>query len=372
MSETICGQEVRHAEHEDYHYIPGVLWTSAPDDTLNVLDGLGPTISGVDACGYARIDFTDDSDSRPLEAILEASLSNDHALHGKIWPEYVGALLNHIDYNPDTAPEPAERPEPTIGDAGLDKTIASIDLGYFDDKIWGPGRPNLPVNDLPRPSPGSELPRVVGHGESVAWVIKKYAPGATVRGLSLVPLTPSDPKATLNAQPFPSFSATTLTKAIEIVSGWRGIDRLVISAGIHQKEGIAHEQLKGALDRAKPTWIVAAAGNAKTTNPIWPAEHPNVLGVEARSKDAAGTWDVASYSSSNRGNVGGPGTHDVPFLSETYAVNTVFAGGASVSGTSFAAPAVAGLIAAEGGSNPSIPEISEFLRRRSDDGFAPF
>ena len=183
-----------------------------------------------------------------------------------------------------------------------------------------------------------------GHGTFVAGVVRQYAPAAEVTILRIL---------SVGGANFESAVADGLTKALDLAP-----DVINLSAGTRTRRDLPLLSFEvfweQRLSHLKGTVLVAAAGNDGNRGPFWPAAFPWV--VSAGALDFAGR-DRAGFS--NHGSwvdvyaLGtdvvnaypeGPYTYREPPLTDQ---TTSFPGGvAAWSGTSFAAPMVAGLTVA--------------------------
>lgn len=178
-----------------------------------------------------------------------------------------------------------------------------------------------------------------GHGTFVAGIILQQAPGAVVRMARVL-----DAKGETDIQ--------TLANGIELL-GRVGCDVINVSAGGHTRQGKAMMAFGAALRTVPPTTVVvAAAGNHGTAHafaprPIWPAAMPGVVAVAALAADNGQGVRLAKFS--NYGpwvDVAAPGEDVLSTFLTFDDGERSFSGWATWSGTSFAAPRVAGAIAA--------------------------
>ena len=272
--------------------------------------------------------------------------------------------------------------------------VGLIDLGFLAEAHWGKRPPGLPGTDLKPPEDRARLSPAIGHGEGAAAVILRYAPEALVLGLSLVDLLMADRVAIQQSSSLPAYKSSDMAKAMRVVAGQK-LDVLVITSGFRVKPNARPQDLLDAIGELDGTHVVAAAGNGGEGTAYWPAADNRVIGVQASEPIAGDEWRLACYSSRAPGYVTGPGTHDVPFIAGTFTVDTgihkcfddlqpptpphvddemTFEGAASVSGTSFAAPAVAGVLASHMG--PGNGWLAEDVRdghltNLVDEGFFP-
>jgi subtilisin family serine protease len=189
-----------------------------------------------------------------------------------------------------------------------------------------------------------ELDVQAGHGTFVAGIILQHAPGATVRIERVL-----DHHGEAEVQ----------SVANAIVSlGRTGVDIINLSLGGYSRGNNEPKPIRDALAALRPdVVVVAAAGNhdpekhrgLKATRKFWPAASPSVVAVAALNP-VRGNSKPKRAPFSNFGewvDVSAVGVGQVStFLTFNDKRGSKFDGFATWSGTSFAAPAVAGAIAA--------------------------
>jgi hypothetical protein len=284
---------------------------------------------------------------------------------------------------PTPAPPPAEGPP-----VGEGVKVVVIDLGF------GPGEPTPahwwltgvtgdPENaysDTTAADPSAWVIRpYAGHGTFVAGVLRAVAPKAdVVVRRALVPASETAIDPSLAGGQFESDLVATLLDVLTTENP----DVICMPAGTYAEPGsppagfavfgavlAAHNRDAAASGgTVRQTVLVTAAGNDATTQPFWPAASDFAVGVGALDAGALaaaaaptpGPFARAAYS--NHGpwvDVFAPGTDLVnAYLTGTYRyleaveagdakpADAVFHGLARWSGTSFATPVVAGLVAA--------------------------
>ncbi|MHA6763173.1 type VII secretion-associated serine protease mycosin [Streptacidiphilus sp. PAMC 29251] len=219
---------------------------------------------------------------------------------------------------------------------GKGVTVAVIDTGVDDTNPQLRGAVEVGKDFLPG-QPGGSLTDPVGHGTMVAGIIAARPASGTgfvglARDATILALRQNDAQG--------SGTADTMAYAVnEAVR--RGADVINISQDV-SKDGkpvavAADSKLARAVAAAikAKVVVVAAAGNENLSVPTYPASLPGVLGVGASDRDDERA-DAFSETGSSVG-VAAPGVD---------MVSTVPKGGHCVdSGTSFAAPYVAGVAA---------------------------
>ncbi len=379
-TEELAGEVARYIR--DHQAQRGAAWSVARQDRGDTVpdaepDGARESASSmVERVGdYFRVSFEDGGElDNPVLSVLEAVSTEKRGWFRLVWPEYVASLFEHTNYYPAAPPLPAA-PVDYPSD-GAPVKVWIVDLGF--GSVWASNGPNGRPGGLVTDSAGGAgvagkySPATV-HGDLVALVAANYAAGkAEIKGKSL--LTSDDSVFAIRritASGFmPLFSVRRMVNALEEVLAEDGAAApgiVVLASGAYVHPIAPPKDLLGAVGALidKGWYVVAAAGNdGSASAPVYPAIDTEVLGVEAWEEGQFGFEGVACYSNQHPLHVGGPGKHDVPFpktvlqLRERPAgpcspifMNRIrfFDGGATIRGTSFAAPAVAGLLAANGG-----------------------
>jgi subtilisin family serine protease len=250
---------------------------------------------------------------------------------------------------PATEPEavPADAaPRPSLGPAaGSGVSIHVVDTGLLADAgshRWLAGVTG-DEEKLPAGADGTvEIPPYAGHGTFIAGVARCFAPDAAVHVTNVLSLA----GAALE---------TEIVRHLDTALGL-GPDIISLSAGGTSRGDLpllGFEMFWERYRKHKGTVLVAAAGNNSGRRPFWPAALPGVVSVGALSADLRsrayfsgyGPW-VDVYAPGERLiNAYARGSywyHEPPRTGE----RREFWGMAAWSGTSFATPVVAGLIAA--------------------------
>ena len=345
------GIEVYENGDDSYLYLPGELLVDAAHDTHaeRVLDG---AIRGK-RDRTERLDVSHYDVDGDLHAIVERLRKDgvrcgpNHVIAGE--PRYIGG--------PATIIEPTEfgLAEPK-GDEGAGVKIAVLDTGFRTDvQQWLVDRVDTvpPDEPLDTHTPDGSLDHEAGHGTFIAGVIASIAPAAQI----IV-------RQVLESDGFGD--EATIAQAIAEVSALQP-DIINLSLGAYTHGNLPPVGLANALRQVPRTAVVvAAAGNAGLDVPFWPAALKQVWSVAAVDDDGQracfsnfGHWvdcgargvDIKSTFPTWTG--GGPG----PFTN----------GWAMWSGTSFAAPRLAGLIAREitDGGGPAAEAVHRVLARAS-------
>jgi len=246
---------------------------------------------------------------------------------------------------PDAVPADAAPLPSVAAAAGSGVSIHVVDTGLLADAAghsWLAGVTGE-EEKLPAAADGSvEIPPYAGHGTFIAGVARCFAPDATVHVTKLLSLA----GATLE---------TDIVRHLDAALGL-GPDIISLSAGGTSRNDLpllGFEMFWERYRKHKGTVLVAAAGNNSGRRPFWPAALPGVVSVGALSADLRsrayfsdyGPW-VDVYAPGERLiNAYARGSyhyHEPPRTGE----RREFWGMAVWSGTSFATPVVAGLVAA--------------------------
>ena len=259
----------------------------------------------------------------------------------------VEADLNHVftlgprwQFHPATAawPEEGELAAGPTTKVEREVTVGIVDTGMGPDGNSQPLLSGHFVDDSPDPLVvgGTITSYVGGHGTFVAGLVLQRAPSVRF-----------DPESATFRNGFTDDAAAAADAAR---LGALGCQVLNLSLGGHTDDGQPPPAIT-AVVRAlakKGVAVVAAAGNSDTKTPFWPAADESVIGVAAVDRNGAkatfsnfGDWvDACSLG------VGVRSTYVKGTLTLPGGEVRTFARTARWSGTSFAAPRVAGAIAA--------------------------
>ena len=248
---------------------------------------------------------------------------------------------------PATEPEevPLEAlPDPSECDGGGTGVFIYVtDTGLLkdaDDHLWLAG-----VTGRPDPPPGvsmTPIPEYTGHGTFVAGVARCMAPASKVR-------------VSRDFDKAGALSEHELVKRLRQALGL-GPDVINLSAGGTTRKNLpllSFEAFWDTYRHYKGVVLVASAGNNSTSRPFWPAAFPQVVSVGALAANRRarayfsdfGPWVDVYAPGEGLVNAYAHGTYICREPPHTGDVRH-FHGMARWSGTSFAAPLVAGLIAA--------------------------
>jgi subtilisin family serine protease len=272
----------------------------------------------------------------------------------------VNAGPNHIvtaqpDWHPGPFddPEPADAiPAPSESAVQGDVTVAILDTGiakhpWFDNRKWF-AVCDSDVFEVPDADDNDRLDSVAGHGTFIAGVVLQQAPEAHLLIDRII-------------------SGDGVTDEHRLVRGLarlraragkanRRVDVVSLSLGCYthdDKPSPVVEHAINAFDRH--TVVVACAGNAGSDRPFWPAALKRVIAVASLDEDANDRAPFSNYGWWVDACTLGEKVTSSFFSYTDHTMSGVeqFGGYASWSGTSFAAPRVAGAIAAKAAADGS-------------------
>jgi subtilisin family serine protease len=282
----------------------------------------------------------------------------------QVAPNHVFFGATHNMWGPARPVQQTDEPLPVFPDNGIgqDVKIAILDTGSAD--------PNSVDFDLPDEDEDRKLDFEAGHGMFIEGVIRRYAPSAQIIHKRVL---------TTNGRVSDTSLATELAECEDV-----DIINLSLGGYTYDNRGAyAFNRVLNRFRRTRPhTVLVAAAGNDHTDRPFFPAAAKGVIAVAAY--DPANKAKRADYS--NFGwwvDARAKGDHVSAFYDARrepqYAdlaapgdlTLAAFGGKAFWSGTSFAAPVVAGAIAARMTAD-GLDSAREAAHRVIDDAFATY
>jgi subtilisin family serine protease len=342
----------RESQTPEYLYRPGEVLTTAEsaERAREALKSLGAHTerSGKDGGGdVVRLLIGSRVD---LPELLD-ELEHEHPdLAGLVTPNhwFLGAPYRH--FGPGT--EPAEPPRAasveTAKEGGDGAVVAIVDSGFLEEGFrhsWLADRVECDADDFEDPDLDRNgfIDFDAGHGTFVAGCVRQVAPGST-----LVVEQALDRDGLV----------TEADLAVQVAQALRRQPHVLnLSLGAYTRDDRAPLGLASWEKRLREDTsvvVVAAAGNDATEDRFYPAALPWVVGVGATTEDGTarasfsnyGDWVDCCARGENLVNAYGSGR----YRTKEGAIRS-FHGLATWSGTSFAAPLVAGAIAArmEGG-----------------------
>lgn len=309
-------------------------WIAGRDESAGISRLHLRAEAGIDVCELTY-------DLQGASTFRRLSLSPNHILHGE--PQYWGG--------PVGIPEPVTPlPSPRGGEARRRATVAVLDTGlsphpWFDDEEWYRAQRSDHIAEVLDADLDYELDSQAGHGTFVAGLVAQRAPDARMRiGRLLGSDGICDELQLVGAlADLRAWSSTTGTP----------IDVVNLSLGGYTFDDRPSPLVSNAIRGfGRQTVVVACAGNNASDRPFWPAALGPVVSVAALDPDGAERAEFSNYGwwvdacaigeqvSSTFVHFNGP---EPPSRG---ADPDLFRGYASWSGTSFAAPQVAGTIAA--------------------------
>lgn len=339
----------------EYLYRPGEVLVPerAVDRVLESLRTLYPGlldgISVGDGCdGVVRLSLADGADASVPDIVATLRAQRDWGGDPAPWvqPHHVTVGYPRLMGNPEHPPVPAStRPTPpdrARAASGLGVTVGICDTGMWElaateHKAWFAGRYRAEADDvdgLHDPGDPSQLALQAGHGTFVAGVLRETAPGVRI-----------DPEAALD----PNGLGDELTLARALAGLERGVEVINLSLGCVTMDNAPSLPIWEQLQRlGRERVVVASAGNAGDTRPRWPAAFKQVIGVASVVLGGGGVRPDADSSHGPWVDACAPGTWTTTFVRGTASAAagevTFDDPFATWSGTSFAAPVVAGRI----------------------------
>jgi hypothetical protein len=283
------------------------------------------------------------------------AIAPNHLVHGQpMWWSGPADLPRPASpLPPPRASRPAP-PRPAVGEptgdpAGAQRaawpepamTVAVLDTGlsphwWYETTDWYAEQRDEVVEILDADD-DYELDAQAGHGTFVAGVILQRAPAAQVRALRVIG---GDGVG----------DELDVIKALAWLAGWGEADVVNLSIGCHTYDDRPSPVVAQAITAlGRRTVVVACAGNAATDRPFWPAALKPVIAVAALDGDDRAWFSNYGWWVDACAPGVGVASCFIQFNGRRPPVNGLdpdaFRGYATWSGTSFAAPAVAGAIA---------------------------
>jgi subtilisin family serine protease len=261
-------------------------------------------------------------------------------------PNHVMMAAPHYEPGPFDDPAPIDSvPTPPAERTGQrEATVAILDTGiaehpWFVNRKWFAACDD--VREIPDTNGDDRLDSIAGHGTFIAGVILQQAPETTLVVDRIVEFDGVSDELAL------ARSLAAFASHVERRGG--PVDVVSLSLGCFTHDDKPSPILEHAINSVRHnTVIVACAGNANTDRPFWPAAMKRVIAVGSLDTDG---HDRAPFS--NYGWWVDACTMGDKVVSSFFTFdglgpegNENFNGYATWSGTSFAAPRVAGAIAA--------------------------
>jgi subtilisin family serine protease len=272
----------------------------------------------------------------------------------RVFPHQYVIGASHPKAYPCDSPrsaDPLDQPPPNGDGPGAGVRVAVLDSGVVREHPWLGGQAvPLTGNDVELPQyRNGDLNRFSGHGTFIAGVVLQCAPGAKVVAMNVF-----DPIGFVDDERL----ANTLLAVPDNVQ----VINLSLGGPTHDNLGLplTEAALLALAQRQPRPVVVAAAGNEGDTEPTYPAAFKDVIAVGARQAPGGGRACFSNHGIWVDACAMGRSVHSTFFddlevrpeelppgcLPGPPPGRQQFQGFATWSGTSFAAPCVAGAIAA--------------------------
>jgi hypothetical protein len=272
----------------------------------------------------------------------------------QVYPNNVQVGASHPRPYPCDSPRsaPPLGPPPQNGDRqpGAGVRVAVLDSGVVKEHVWLDTRAvPLTANDEEQPQyRNGDLNRFSGHGTFIAGVVLQCAPGAEVVAMNVF-------------HPIGFVDDEQLANALRAVPDDVQVISLSLGGPTHDNVGLplTEAALLALAQRQPRPVVVAAAGNEGDTEPTYPAAFKDVIAVGARQAPGGERACFSNHGIWVDACAMGQRVHstffDIEATPEELPPGCLpgpppgpqqFRGFATWSGTSFAAPCVAGAIAA--------------------------
>jgi hypothetical protein len=287
---------VVHQGDGGYHVKDILLLQRAPDMTdaafAALLDRLGATVVDVNtALGIVRLRLPYGSDVPAIARTVSQTPGVRQAEPDYAYPLKGGQPSDAAYKTPSPPPSPA----PSTGAA----TVAVMDSGLHSDYA----RPPYVHSAYDAISPGADIGDSLGHGTQMALI----AAGAVNPLGSDTQTAAGSPVIAIRAFDDNGFTSTyTLMRGIDYAVA-NGARVLSLSWGAETSSTLLEAATSYAAD--KGMILIAAAGNAPTGNPVYPAAYDNVIGVGALTPDGQ-DWEQSNYGDFVA--LSAPGVADLP------------------------------------------------------------
>lgn len=366
------GPEVRHSVDpwNDFLYVAGrLVATPAGIDKLHALFRLPRFIDRFqevpDFADQGVIPGTDDvhvytfANGRPGRrdpALVCLAIAVEEGLSDHVAVDHVLTPAGHANFYAARSPESTLELVAPQHPVASDCLVGVVDVGFHDFGMPQRSHTENPVIDDGPVVGGATLTAEVGHGEWVAWLVSCYVPPnqITARWVGQILIDPDPGNVAHHVVTTDSYLAESIS----------GTHENIVTLTFGGPVGTSLLATKSALENLPPgVLVVAAIGNDGKRQTIYPAAFPTVLAVGASQSCRGARWRIAPYNNRFLGiDVYAPGEHVVPFVAGDFMaplgcstdepgydpgseLRNFAADAASIAGTSFAVPVVAGVLA---------------------------